>query len=61
MFELYDKVRIKSNMVIGTIVDISNINGRLNYVVESDSKNVSGGYGGDWKLFDCSKDEIEKI
>ena len=61
MFELYEKVRIKSNMVIGTIVDISNINGRLNYVVESDEKNFSEGYGGSWKLFDCNKDEIEKI
>lgn len=61
MFELYDKVRIKTSMVIGTIVDISNINGFLNYVVESDEKSASGGYGGDWKLFDCSKDEIEKI
>lgn len=61
MFELYDKVRIKTSMLIGTIVDISNINGHLNYVVESDIKNVVGGYGGDWKLFDCSKDEIEEI
>lgn len=61
MFELYEEVRIKSNMVIGTIVDISNINGHLNYIVESNTKNISDGYGGDWKLFDCSKDDIEKI
>lgn len=61
MFELYDKVRIKSNGIIGTIVDISAINGASMYVVESDKKNIEGGYGGDWKLFDCREKEIEKI
>ena len=61
MFELYDKVRIKSSTIVGTIIDISDINGHINYVVESEKKNISGGYGGDWKLFDCSTNEIEKV
>lgn len=61
MFELYDKVKIKSNMVVGTIVDKSDINGKTNYVVESDKKGTVGGYGGEWKLYDCNENEIEKM
>nr|DAZ06727.1 MAG TPA: hypothetical protein [Caudoviricetes sp.] len=61
MFELYDKVKIKSNMVVGTIVDKSNIKGKTNYVVESDTKGTAGGYGGEWKLYDCNENEIEKM
>lgn len=61
MFELYEKVKIKSSGIVGTIIDISIINDSANYVVESDKKNVTDGYGGDWKLFDCSEEEIEKI
>ena len=60
MFELYDKVKIKSNMVVGTIVDKSNIDVKTNYVVESDTKGTAGGYGGEWKLYDCNENEIEK-
>lgn len=61
MFKLYDNVRIISNGITGTIVDISTINGKTNYVVESNTSNVSEGYGGKWKLFDCTEIEIEKI
>lgn len=61
MFELYDKVKIKANMIVGTIVDISSIDGKINYVVESDAEYVTNGYGGKWKLFDCSENDIEKI
>lgn len=61
MFELYDKVKIKANMIVGTIVDISSIDGKINYVVESDAEYVTKGYGGKWKLFDCSENDIEKI
>ena len=61
MFELYEKVIIKSNLVIGTIIDKSDINGKTTYVVESDTKGTLGGYGGEWKLFDCDDDEIEKM
>lgn len=61
MFGLYDNVIIKANGLHGTIVDISKINGKTTYVVESDVEYVHGGYGDRWKLFDCSEAEIEKI
>lgn len=61
MFDVYDKVKIKATGLIGTIVDVSIINGKKNYVVESDIEYVSGGYGDRWKLFDCFASEIEKI
>lgn len=61
MFELYDKVEIISNGIVGTIIDISNVNGQINYVVESNTKHCDEGYGGCWKLFDCSESEIKKI
>lgn len=61
MFELYDKVKIKSNSIVGTIVDKSDINGKTNYVVESDTKGTVGGYGCEWKLYDCNENEIEKM
>ena len=61
MFELCDKVKIRSNDIVGTIVDISNIDGHNIYIVESDVANALGGYGGVWKLFDCYEDDIEKV
>ncbi len=61
MFKLYEEVRIKKFSITGTIVDISNINGIIMYVIGSDIRNISSGYGGDWKLIDCHEDEIEKI
>ena len=61
MFDLYDKVKIITNGLFGTIIDISTVNGKTNYVVESDEEYVHGGYGERWKLFDCSETEIEKI
>ncbi|WP_440447735.1 hypothetical protein [Ruminococcus sp.] len=61
MFELYEKVKIKSNNIIGIIVDIATVNGKDIYTVESSEKNISDGYGGEWKLFSCTFDEIEKI
>lgn len=61
MFSLYDKVRIKSNDLIGTIVDISVINGKNIYIIESDTPDIQEGYGGKWKLFDCSLEEIESV
>lgn len=61
MFELYDKVKIKLNSIVGTIVDKSDINGKTNYVVESDTKGTVGGYGSEWKLYDCNENEIEKM
>lgn len=59
MYSLNDKVKILSNGVSGTIVDISLVNGKRMYVVESDVPNVAGGYGGIWKLFDCSESDLK--
>lgn len=62
MFELYEKVRIKKNGYIGTIVDISESNGEKTYVVESDIKGKrDDGYGGDYPLYWCNENEIEQM
>lgn len=61
MYKLFDKVKIKYNSIVGTIVDISGDDNDKKYVVESDTENTPGGYGGRWKLYDCTENEIEKI
>lgn len=61
MIKLFEKVKIKSNNLIGTIVDIYKSNGKSIFIVESDTPDVEGGYGGEWKLFDCFEEEIERI
>lgn len=61
MYKLFDKVKIKYNSIVGTIVDISGDDNDKKYVVESDTENTLGGYGGRWKLYDCTENEIEKI
>lgn len=61
MFDLFEKVMIKKNGVKGTIVDISESNGSLVFIVESDEKGKrNDGYGGVFPLFDCTIDDIEK-
>ncbi len=61
MFELYEHVRIKKNGIIGTIVDISKSDDETIYIVESDEKGKrDDGYGGDYPLYWCNDDEIEK-
>lgn len=61
MFDLFDKVVIKKNGVIGTIVDVSESDGRSIFIVESDEKGKrNDGYGGIFPLFDCTIDDIEK-
>ncbi|MCM1417667.1 MAG: hypothetical protein NC202_02650 [Roseburia sp.] len=61
MLSLFDKVCIKSLDLIGTIVDVSEANKKNVYIVESDTLDIREGYGGKWKLFDCTEEEIEKI
>lgn len=62
MFELFEKVKIKSKNLIGTIVDISGDPNDLNITVESDTKGYrDDGYGGVWPLFDCKENDLEKI
>ena len=61
MFELNDNVLIKSSGIIGTIVDISEINGKTIYVVENNKEGAAlGGYGKKWTLFDCSAEDITR-
>jgi hypothetical protein len=60
LFNLYDKVIIKSKNLPGTIVDIINIDDKTIITVESDIKGKrKDGYGGDFPLFDCSEDDLK--
>lgn len=62
MFEMFDKVKIKSKDLIGTIVDIRESQNTVIYTVESDVKGKrSDGYGGIYPLFDCTEYEITKV
>lgn len=62
MFNLYDKVRIKSKNISGIIVDIVEISNTKTITVESDIKgNRDDGYGGIYPLFDCGENDLEKI
>lgn len=57
MFELYEKVLIKSKNIIGTIIDIHN----NIYTVESDTKGRrNDGYGGEWPIFECLEHDLLK-
>lgn len=60
MFSMNDKVVILKNGISGTVVDVSTDNGVVQYIVESDIPNVSGGYGGKWALFDCLPEELSR-
>lgn len=58
--KLNDTVRIKSENIIGTIVDVSKRNGKTYYIVESSIKGaVDGKDGGEWALYDCEKEDLE--
>ena len=57
----YDKVRIKSTGIIGTIVSITSSDAEKVYTVESDTPDLTDGYGGKWRLFDCREAEIESV
>ena len=60
--KLNDVVRIKSENITGTIVDVSKRNGKTFFVVESLVKGaVNGKDGGEWPLYDCEKDDIELV
>ena len=63
MINEFDHVRIKSSGITGIVVDISTVNGKTNYEVESDEKGTPGGYGSEnsWKLYSCKENEIEVI
>ena len=63
MFDLFETVKIKSNGIVGTIVDKSVRNGKICYIIESDTYvNPSGKpYGGDWPLFDCVDEDLVAV
>lgn len=59
----YDHVRIKATGITGVIVDVPRRPQDRYYLVESDERGVPGGHGpeGEFKLFDCLAEELEKI
>jgi len=63
MINEYDKVRILSNGIVGEVIDIFEADGKTVYTVESERKNVDGGFGidGYWKRFECLESELEKV
>lgn len=62
MFDLFDVVKIKSNGVVGTIIDKTVINGKIQYIVENNTKGkIDGSYGGDWAEFDCYDEDLLKV
>ncbi len=61
MFSLNDKVIIIKNGLVGTVVDVSEDDGVIQYIVESDTPYSEGGYGGKWKLFDCCAEELAQV
>lgn len=62
MFELFEKVRVISQDLVGTIVDISEINGVTKYIVESDVEFEETDTNHDrFPLFYCTEEEFEKV
>ena len=60
--KLNDVVRIKSENITGTIVDISKRNGKTFFIVESLEKGgVNGKDVGEWPLYDCEKEDMEMV
>ena len=63
MINEFDHVKIKTNGIIGEVVDVYVSNEEKIFVVESDKKGVPGGYGNNdsWKLCWCLEEQLEKI
>ncbi len=62
MFELFEKVRIISKDLVGTIVDVGTLGGKVNYIVESDVEFEETDDNCDrFPLFFCTEEEIEKV
>lgn len=62
MFNLYDKVIIKSKNIPGTIIDIVKSKTGKTITVESDIKGKrEDGYGGDFPIFICKENDLKLI
>ena len=63
MFDEFEKVRIKSKGIIGTIVDKTIKDGKPSYIVESDTYDNPSGkpYSGEWPLYDCYDTDLERV
>lgn len=57
----FEKVRIINNGMIGTVVDISKINGDNVYLIESNTKTYDIDGNIEYKIYDCKDGEIEPI
>ena len=56
------KVLIKERSFLGTIVDITTINGRKVITVESDIEGKQeNGYGDRFPLFECCESELQQL
>ena len=62
-FELYDRVRIKRNGVVGQIIDVTNAGTETVFTVESETKGKrpDADYPSEWPLYDCAADEITNV
>ncbi len=63
MIREYSHVRIRTNGIEGTVVDVCEAQGKTVYAIESDRKGTPGGFGydGDWKIYHCLESELEVI
>lgn len=63
-YELEDRVKVLKNGVVGEIIDISEINGVTNYIVESETEGEredSDFMNARWPLYRCTKKDIAKV
>lgn len=64
-FELFDHVHMIHKHIDGIIVDIcTGTNGKTYYTVESDVQGYvddPDAYNGEWPLYDCTADQLEKL
>lgn len=57
MITMYEKVKIRSSGIVGTVVDTYEKRGSKVYIVESDVANADGGYD----LIDCRAEDLARV
>ena len=62
-FELYERVKVNRNGVIGQIVDIAELKSGTVYTVESETKGRrdDSDYPSEWPMYNCKADEMTKM